>query len=224
MTDTLSQLIYDAAVREIGVTEWAKGHNPAILEYFRAAGHAEVGEDEVPWCAAFVNAILGRCGIAGTQSLAARSFQHWGDPVTLDDAQPGDVVVFWRGKRDGWQGHVGFFAGYDGTKIRVLGGNQSDAVRVTSYSTVQLLGIRRARMPRAGAVTQSKTVRAGAVGLAGTVVTAASGLFGEHIGAIVGKIPEWAWGAAFLLGLTATASGIVFMMTDRGKKWLEGVR
>src|SRR6056300_1701000 len=65
------------------------------------------------WCAAFVNAILNRQGIPGSESvssypLTARSFLDWGQEV--DIPKYGDVVVFPRGNQ-GWQGHVGFYVG-----------------------------------------------------------------------------------------------------------------
>ncbi|WP_226573946.1 C40 family peptidase [Acuticoccus sediminis] len=51
--------------------------------------------------------------------------------------------MFWRGKRDGWQGHGGFDAGRaKNGDILVLGGNQGDAVSIRPYSANQLLGYR----------------------------------------------------------------------------------
>jgi len=32
-----------------------------------------------------------------------------------------------------WQGHVGFLVGIDGNRIKVLGGNQRDAVTIASF-------------------------------------------------------------------------------------------
>ena len=51
--------------------------------------------------------------------------------------------MFWRGKRDGWQDHVDFYAGCaENGDILVLGGNQGDAVSIRPYSASQLLGSR----------------------------------------------------------------------------------
>jgi TIGR02594 family protein len=100
----------------------------------------------VPWCAAFVGAVLADSGVEPTGSLLARSYLDWGDRVDLDAARPGDVVIFWRGRRDGWQGHVGFLAepwGGTGT-VKVLGGNQGDQVNVAGYDAGRVLGVRRA--------------------------------------------------------------------------------
>lgn len=92
----------DIARNELGVSEVAgKVARPRILEYFAAAGHAEVKSDETAWCSAFVNFCMEQAGIKGTMSLAARSWLRWGKEVK---AQPGAVGVWPRGK-SAWQGH-----------------------------------------------------------------------------------------------------------------------
>jgi len=40
-------------------------------------------------------------------------------------------------------GHVGFYAGVEGSKVMLLGGNQGDSVSVSRYPKTQILGIRR---------------------------------------------------------------------------------
>lgn len=140
--------------------EIAKGHlglkempgpkaEPTITAMFAKAGSPDVTNDETSWCAAFVGACLVDAGHNGTNSLAARSYLKWGEPVDLKDAQPGDIVIFWRGKPDSWQGHVGFYAGQTYKMIRVLGGNQSNAVTYALYPKDRLLGVRRAPAPPA---------------------------------------------------------------------------
>ena len=116
------------------------GNNPKIVAFSkRSTGSGQ--PDSVPWCAAFVGACLEDAGIRSTRKLNARSYMSWGNGVT--QPQTGDVVVFWRGKKDGWQGHVAFFVKATATRITVLGGNQSDQVSVASYAKSQLLGYRR---------------------------------------------------------------------------------
>lgn len=138
---------YDHARAEIGVTEWAEGTNPRVKSYYHEAGASGVSDDAVPWCAAFVGAMLTRAGQRGTGSLAARSYLKWGTPVALADARPGDVVILWRGARDGWQGHVAFFVREDpGGDLILLGGNQADQVCEMRYGRGRLLGIRRAEL------------------------------------------------------------------------------
>jgi uncharacterized protein (TIGR02594 family) len=136
--------VYDIATGHLGLREipGPKAH-PIIAEMFAKSGHPEVKSDEISWCAAFVGACLRDAGMIGTGSLAARSYLKWGEPVEPKDAEPGDIVVFWRESPSAWQGHVGFYDGETDKMIRVLGGNQSNAVTRAQYSKDRLLGIRR---------------------------------------------------------------------------------
>ena len=74
----------------------------------RSQLHQLIGVDPVrtEWCAAFVNAVLEKSNIAGSNSLTARSFLEWGEKT--NQPQRGDIVVFKRGNNN-WQGHVGFY-------------------------------------------------------------------------------------------------------------------
>jgi len=74
----------------------------------------------------------------------ARSWLNVGKPVSLDQAAAAfDVVVLWRGDPEGASGHVGLYAGRSNGKIKILGGNQNNAVTISSYPENRLLGIRR---------------------------------------------------------------------------------
>ena len=98
-----------------------------------------VGVDpvEVPWCAAFVNAILERQGFIGTNDNGVDSFQHYGERVS--DPEVGDIVVF--------RSHVGIFVEYKQMGrtlyVGVLGGNQSNSVKVSYFPVKKILSIRR---------------------------------------------------------------------------------
>ena len=101
------------------------------------------------WCAAFVNFILHNHNLPGSESvssspLVARSFLHWGTPVT--EPMRGDIIVLARGRK-GWQGHVGF---YHKTIVRdsveyyiLLGGNQNDMISYEEFPVTSVIGIRR---------------------------------------------------------------------------------
>lgn len=130
---------FDVAASAIGLNE---GSKKAALSDYLATGGANLDPATLAWCAAFVNSTLQQSGMQGTGSNMARSFMDWGQAV--DQPQRGDVAVFSRGDPNGPYGHVGFFDGYnpDGS-IRVLGGNQGDAVSIASYSAKDLLGFRR---------------------------------------------------------------------------------
>lgn len=126
------------AKNEIGTTEIPGDRdNPRILEYHRATSLA-ASDDETPWCAAFVNWVFKQANIPGTNSAMARSFLQWGRPIVTPI--PGCVVVFQRGAYP--NGHVAFFLSKSGGRITVLGGNQSNQVKVSEYSASDVLGYR----------------------------------------------------------------------------------
>jgi uncharacterized protein (TIGR02594 family) len=106
--------------------------------------------DEVPWCSAFVNYICWLARMPRSKNLRARSWLIIGKGINLDNAEPGDIIILKRGSGDQpgpevlkAPGHVGFYAGRFGEFIEVLGGNQSDTVKVSRYPTKRLLGVRR---------------------------------------------------------------------------------
>ena len=63
--------------------------------------------------------------------------------IELRAAAPGfDVVILKRGTNP-VQGHVGFFAGLQGDRVHLLGGNQGDTVSISSFPVSDVLGVRR---------------------------------------------------------------------------------
>lgn len=135
--------------------------NPALTAYNYYGMHESTNREELKafleidpkrteWCAAFVNSVLEESGIESNKDhkypLTARAFLDWGDPVSKEDIQPGDIVVFPRGNQ-GWQGHVGFFVKKqivnDVEYWLILGGNQSNRVSIAPYLARKSLGIRR---------------------------------------------------------------------------------
>lgn len=122
-----------------------------ILEY-RKLGECTLGGDDgaVPWCAIFVNAAVRMAGLKGSGNAMARGFLKWG--VRLAGPAKGAIVVF-SSSRGPVSGHVGFYVGETRTHIRVLGGNQSDAVSIASFPKNRVLGYRwpaRAPLPAIG--------------------------------------------------------------------------
>jgi uncharacterized protein (TIGR02594 family) len=121
----------------------AKSHRRELKDF--------IGIDPVriDWCAAFVNAVLHEMEIPGSESvskypLVAKSFLGWGKRVK--DPQPGDIVIFHRGKQ-AWQGHVGFYYGtvYENGKkfYQILGGNQDKSVTIQLFLARSAISIRR---------------------------------------------------------------------------------
>ena len=130
-------------------SDWVGSHQ----SHDRSRLQEFIGVDPVrtEWCAAFVNSVLEGAGIPGSESvhrypLLARSFLTWGEGVSREDIQSGDVVIFPRG-REGWQGHVGFYVGTvweaDVEYWAILGGNQQNSVSVDLYPADRAISIRR---------------------------------------------------------------------------------
>lgn len=171
---------YNKAKSLLGIEE-IKGaeHNPVVVEMFHAVGHSWVKDDETAWCAAFVGYVLEEVDVASTRKLDARSYLGWGEVVEPEDARTGDVMVFYRGDKNGWQGHVGFLVGFTATgDYEILGGNQKDAVNVSTYPKERLLGVRRVKEPKAlKPMMSSKEVIAGS----GAVLTGAGSFLGRLV-------------------------------------------
>lgn len=136
------------ALSQIFVTE-ATGvaNNPKILQYAFDCGFKDYKADEIGWCSLFMCWLATQIGLTHTHSLSARSWLKFGEKV-LTEPSVGDIVVLWREQPDSIYGHVGLFLNEveraDGkTYIRVLGGNQSDQVKISEYPKEQLLDYRR---------------------------------------------------------------------------------
>ncbi|WP_170563048.1 TIGR02594 family protein [Ruegeria atlantica] len=210
----ISAALHAAALGHVGTREWPGArHNPDILAMFEAAG-VPMADDETPWCAAFVGAVLAQCGLQGTGKLTARSYDRWGDPIDPADAMPGDIVVFWRVKPDGWQGHTGFLHKIraDGL-LEIIGGNHGDAVSIKAYSTERLLSIRRARKPRTNPV-QSTTIRASATQIGASAAGATTA-----VAALDGTAQIIALALASIVALAA-----LWILRERLHKWAAGDR
>jgi uncharacterized protein (TIGR02594 family) len=202
--------VYDLARLEIGTYEWAEGSNPRVDAYFDDVGYPSM-TDETAWCAAFVGAMLKRCGLPHTGKLTARSYLDWGKPVDLSKAEPGDIVVLWRGSPTSWQGHVGFFDRQADGNVYLLGGNQRDMVNVSGYSIDRVLSVR--RMERTSKA-QSTTLQA----VAGTAAASGVGYFQAF--SQLDPITQY-----ILLGTAAvSALFLLWIVRERIRRWGEGDR
>lgn len=148
----ISTLLCGIAENELGVAETA-GHenNPRILYYAKKAGLTWVKDDETSWCGIFMGFCFAELpefirpkNWPKQESARARSWLGYGAVVkNLDDAKPGDILIFWRGEIESWKGHVCFYVKHQGDKVYCLGGNQGDMVKIEAYPASKLLGIRR---------------------------------------------------------------------------------
>jgi len=140
---------FDIAQRFVGLKEVGGSvDNPQIMAMLNL-DMSWPENDEVPWCSAFANYVCWLLRLPRSKDLRARSWLTVGKGIHLDQAEPGDIVILKRGKGDqpgpeviDAPGHVGFYAGRFGDYIEVLGGNQSDTVKVSRYPVSNLLGVR----------------------------------------------------------------------------------
>lgn len=122
---------------EIGQKEKAgTAHNPKIIEYHATTGKFK--DDETAWCSSFVNWVMNKAGQGGTNSASAISWAKWGKKVDKP-AYGAIAVIDWDGPGPGWKGHVGFVVGMKGSSILLLGGNQSNAVNISSFGTGKVI-------------------------------------------------------------------------------------
>jgi uncharacterized protein (TIGR02594 family) len=141
---------YMIAKAEIGVLErHGEANNPRILEYL-ATTHRDVGgnlgtwgvsRDSTPWCSAFVNWCLIEAGCQVTTNDArAISWLDWG--FEIEEPEQGCIAVLRRKAPAGHDpatgsssgNHVAFFDKIVPRRgVRLLGGNQSNSVRFTTY-------------------------------------------------------------------------------------------
>lgn len=131
----------------VGLTFLGLAEIPGKLTHPTIAGwlaklKAPWRDDETAWCGTFVAAVMDLAGIKPVKGWAgARNWLSFG--VKLPSPCVGCVVVFWRGKRDGWSGHVGFVVGKDARgNLMVLGGNQGNKVSIAPFDRSRVLGYR----------------------------------------------------------------------------------
>lgn len=120
-------------------------YNTAILDLLDIADGAKDGkplqgisDDETPWCASFVSAVLELDGNQSARSAWARSYLEWGAGISAPAL--GAIAVLERGPKSG---HVAFVAGRDAANnIMLLGGNQSDMVKISPFKIERVLDYR----------------------------------------------------------------------------------
>lgn len=134
---------------EIGVSEidGIKDNNSKILAYHTAttlsAPHCK--RDETPWCSSFVNWVMNKAGYSTTKNAGARSWMKWGKEIK--EPKEGAITIIYRSPRKADSrmtssgNHVAFFISQTPTHLYLLGGNQSDKVKVSkflksAYSTI----------------------------------------------------------------------------------------
>ena len=133
---------------EIGEEEIAgPENNPRILDYVSAVKSTRgVQDDEIDWASAFAEWSLNQVGIEGPQSMEPNDWLNWGRAINIPEQ--GCITVFsFKGL-----GHVGFFISEEGNSVNILGGNQSDVVKISRYAKKDAIGY---RLPKSPAPSQS---------------------------------------------------------------------
>jgi len=118
------------------------GNNPRIVTYHNSTGASAGNTDAVPWCSSFVNYCVEQAGMTGTDSQWALSWEGWGQDVS-NDVREGDIVVF---ERVGLGGHVGFVVEDLPDFVKVLGGNQGNRLKISTYPKDGTLGTTRYKL------------------------------------------------------------------------------
>lgn len=139
----MSKTTSEIALSQFGIKEIVGSKdNPEVLKYFDEIGFdGSKLKDETSWCSAFANWVAKKANKDYTKRLDARSWLKVGKET--NQPEPGDVVVFWRESPKSWKGHVGFYVNETKDHINVLGGNQSNQVKISAYPKSRLLGYRR---------------------------------------------------------------------------------
>lgn len=134
----------ETAKKYLGQKEIAGvNNNQSIVNFFKRVGHRWVTNDETPWCAAFVGAVLQECDIESTRSLRALSYAKWG--VEIKYPAVGALAVLERTNKAGKVigGHVTFVAGRNKNNMIIgLGGNQSDMVNYAAFNPNKIITYR----------------------------------------------------------------------------------
>lgn len=123
---------YGIAKRYLGLHE--NKHTGKLSKYIG------VNPRKTPWCGAFVATVSKRAGKrVPSGHLRAANWKRVGKAVSLKNARKGDLVII-RTKR-GY--HVGFYAGRSKGRVQVLGGNQSNMVKISNFRVGSVQSVRR---------------------------------------------------------------------------------
>lgn len=135
--------LLETALSQFGVQEIPGAEsNPVIVRYAKDIGYgAVVLTENTAWCSIFMNWCALKAGLERSGKLNARSWLNFGEEI--NSPQLGDVVIYWRGEKDGWKGHVGIYITEDKDSIFTLGGNQGNMVKISPYNKARVLGYRR---------------------------------------------------------------------------------
>lgn len=143
-TETANPQLIHHALQWFGKVEKAGPESDDwVLAIIREMMPTAKDDSKVAWCSIFMNYVARNACAETTDRMDARSWLKVGEEVNSPIV--GDVVIFWRGSRTGWQGHVGLYVNEMDGHINTLGGNQVNGVNIKGYAKSRLLGFRRLR-------------------------------------------------------------------------------
>ena len=139
MNNSSNNKIYNEAYSLIGETEIVGAmNNPKIVQMANIYG---ISNDDVAWCSSFVAYCVKSSGLSiGNTTAMARSWLNWGKSTTTP--KKGDICVLWRVSPDSIYGHVGIVDSVGVGYVNLISGNDSNAVRLSSYDSSKVLGYR----------------------------------------------------------------------------------
>lgn len=125
-----------------GLSEvYGSASDPQILDWIQDLIPYAQDDSKIAWCSIFVYQMLKEMNIEAPPYTAARQWLNFG--FETKDPQYGDIVVFWRGSKSDWRGHVAFYIREIKDKVLVLGGNQDNSVSYKWYAKSRILGFRK---------------------------------------------------------------------------------
>ena len=147
----VSQVAWNAlkvARDELGKGESGGDNQGADVMKYHAVTGAKAGDS---WCASFVSYCFnqGNPGnmpynpTAGARETLKRfKDTGWTYEASLDTPpRPGDIIVFWRGPKTGWMGHIGIVESYQNGILTTIEGNKGpfkSVVRRYTYTLGQI--------------------------------------------------------------------------------------
>jgi uncharacterized protein (TIGR02594 family) len=118
-----------------------------IVSYFEATNFGKGATPATPWCGAFAAFCVKQAGLDPPKGAAvAANWKSWGNEISFrsQEIPQGAVVVLSPSEGTGTSGHVAFFNGFsdNGKRVKLLGGNQSDALNVKAFLTSRIAAVR----------------------------------------------------------------------------------
>jgi len=129
---------YEYAKSKVGEKEIPGVKNNQFIVDCHSTTSLSADDDETAWCSSFVNKCVIEGGYKGTNSAAAKSWLSWGKAI--DKPVEGCVCIIRQkqkgadkatGSTSGY--HVAFWVKEENNRVFLLGGNQADQVKVSSF-------------------------------------------------------------------------------------------